>query len=154
MTELRIGFWHQMNKTKNSKKHYYYANFVYFKNIITKNIFQIFRTPRPPPWCGSVNGWTIRTSTDLVTPFVMKVLELSSMIWPNSCYSAMEGKLNFFKSWYFHVVVFYKVLLKIWKRSWEPFRSCLLNSTANPVHFHQNWAELAVLFSRQILNGS
>jgi hypothetical protein len=30
-------------------------------------------------------------------------------------------------------------------KSWEPFRSCLLNSTANPAHFHQNWAGLAVL---------
>ena len=39
-------------------------------------------------------------------------------------------------------------------KSWEPFRSCLLNSTANLDHFNQNWAELAVLFSRQILNGS
>jgi hypothetical protein len=25
-------------------------------------------------------------------------------------------------------------------KSWEPFRNCLLNSTANPAHFHQNWA--------------
>ena len=25
---------------------------------------------------------------------------------------------------------------------------------ANPAHFHPNWAELAVLFSRQLLNGS
>ena len=42
-------------------------------------------------------------------------------------------------------------ILKRKKKSWEPFRSCLLNSTANPAHFHQNWAGLAVLFSRQIL---
>ena len=28
------------------------------------------------------------------------------------------------------------------------------DSTANPGHFHQNWAGLAVLFSRQIINGS
>ena len=39
-------------------------------------------------------------------------------------------------------------------KSWEPFRSCLLNGTANPPHFHQNWAGLAVLFCKQILNGS
>jgi len=42
-------------------------------------------------------------------------------------------------------------------KSWEPFRNCLLNSTANPAHFHQNWAGLDVLlniFSRQLLNGS
>ena len=29
------------------------------------------------------------------------------------------------------------------KTSWEPFRSCLLNSTANPANFHPNWARLA-----------
>ena len=45
-------------------------------------------------------------------------------------------------------------MLKIWRRSWEPFRSCLLNSTANPAHFQRNWAGLAVLFSRELLNGS
>ena len=35
-----------------------------------------------------------------------------------------------------------KNMLKILKRSWEPFRSCLLNITANPANFHQNWAGL------------
>ena len=49
---------------------------------------------------------------------------------------------------------FKKNILKIWKKSWEPFGSYLLNSTANPAHFHPNWAGLAVLFSRQLLNGS
>ena len=43
-------------------------------------------------------------------------------------------------------------MLRIWKRLWEPFGSCLLNSTANPAHFHPNWAGLAILFSRQIIN--
>ena len=38
--------------------------------------------------------------------------------------------------------------IKTKKKSWEPFRSYLLNSTANPAHFHSNWAGLAVLFSR------
>ena len=41
-----------------------------------------------------------------------------------------------------------KYILKIWEKSWEPFGSYLLNSTANPAHFHSNWAGLAVLFSR------
>ena len=42
-----------------------------------------------------------------------------------------------------------------WKyeKSLEPFGSYLLNSTANPVHFHPNWAGLAVLFSQPLLNG-
>ena len=40
------------------------------------------------------------------------------------------------------------------KKMWEPFGSYLLNSTANPAHFHPNWTGLAVLFSRQLLNGS
>ena len=40
------------------------------------------------------------------------------------------------------------------KKLWEPFGSYLLNSTANPAHFHPNWARLAVLFSRQLPNGS
>ena len=37
------------------------------------------------------------------------------------------------------------------KKSWEPFRICLLNITVNPVQF--GW-KLAVLFSMQILNSS
>ena len=40
------------------------------------------------------------------------------------------------------------------KKSWEPFGSYLLNSTANPAHFHPNLAGLAMLFRRQPLNGS
>ena len=38
-----------------------------------------------------------------------------------------------------------KAMLKIWKKSWVPFRSYLQNSTANPAHLHSNWAGLAVL---------
>ena len=34
------------------------------------------------------------------------------------------------------------------KKFFEPFRSCLLNSTANPAQFGWKWAGLAVLFSR------
>ena len=40
------------------------------------------------------------------------------------------------------------------KPPWEPFRSCLLNSTANPTQFGWKGAGLAVLFSRQLPNGS
>ena len=40
------------------------------------------------------------------------------------------------------------------KKSWETFGSYLLNSKANPAHFHSNWAGLAVLFIRKLPNGS
>ena len=33
-------------------------------------------------------------------------------------------------------------------------KNVLLNGTANPAHFHTNWAGLAVLFSRQLTNKS
>ena len=33
------------------------------------------------------------------------------------------------------------------KKSWEPYRICLLKSTANSAIFHPKWAGLAVLFS-------
>ena len=48
------------------------------------------------------------------------------------------------------VILFFKkkAMLKIWKQSWVPFRSYLLNSTANPAQFECKWAGLAVLFSR------
>ena len=45
-------------------------------------------------------------------------------------------------------------MLKVWKKSWEPFGSCLLKSTANPAKLGWKWAGLAVLFSRQLPNGS
>ena len=38
-------------------------------------------------------------------------------------------------------------MLKILKRSWEPFRSCLPNSAANPA----NWTGLAVLSKSQVI---
>jgi hypothetical protein len=44
-------------------------------------------------------------------------------------------------------------MLKVLKKSWEPFGSCLLNSTADPAHFHPSLAVLAVLFTRQLPNG-
>ena len=37
---------------------------------------------------------------------------------------------------------------------WEPFGSCLLNSTANPAQSRWKWTGLAVLFRRQLPNGS
>ena len=40
------------------------------------------------------------------------------------------------------------------KKSWELFRICLINSTANPAHFHPTWAVLAVLISRHLPNRS
>ena len=40
------------------------------------------------------------------------------------------------------------------KKLWEPFGSCLLNSTANPAKLRWKWAGLAVLFCRQLPNGS
>ena len=48
------------------------------------------------------------------------------------------------------IILFFekKAMLKIWKKSWVPFRSYLLNSTANPAHLHSNWVGLAGLFSR------
>ena len=38
--------------------------------------------------------------------------------------------------------------------SWDPFGSCLLNRKANPAQFGWKWDGLAVLFSRQLPNGS
>ena len=40
-----------------------------------------------------------------------------------------------------------KNILKIWKKSWEPFGSYLLNSTANPAHFHPTSKRLPRFFS-------
>ena len=40
------------------------------------------------------------------------------------------------------------------KRKKNPGSRLGFACSANSAHFHQNWAELAVLFSRQILNGS
>ena len=41
-----------------------------------------------------------------------------------------------------------------WKKSksWEPFWSYLQNSTANPAHLQQKWAELSAVSSSQITN--
>ena len=50
--------------------------------------------------------------------------------------------------------IIFKNMLKVWKKLWEPFGSCLLNSTANPPKLWCKWAGLAVLFSRQLPNSS
>ena len=41
---------------------------------------------------------------------------------------------------------FRKLILGKEKKSWEPFRNCLPNSTSNPTQFVWKWARLAVLF--------
>jgi hypothetical protein len=45
-------------------------------------------------------------------------------------------------------------MLKVLKKSFEPFWSCLLDSTANSAKLGWKWAGLAVLFSRQLPKGS
>ena len=45
---------------------------------------------------------------------------------------------------------FIKIIIGREKKSWEPFGTCLISSTGNLAHFHPDWAELAVTFSRQI----
>ena len=35
--------------------------------------------------------------------------------------------------------LWYKAMLKIWKKSWKPFTIYQLNSTANPAHFYKLW---------------
>ena len=51
-----------------------------------------------------------------------------------------------------------EIILKIYaesfKKLWELFGSCLLNSTANPAKLGWKWAGLAVLFSRQLPKSS
>ena len=50
--------------------------------------------------------------------------------------------------------IFKKNYAENMKKLWEPFGSCLLNSTANPAQFGWKWAELAALVSRQPQKGS
>ena len=45
-------------------------------------------------------------------------------------------------------------MLKVWKKSWEPFGSCLLNSTANSAKLGWKWAGLAMLFISLLPNGT
>ena len=47
-----------------------------------------------------------------------------------------------------------KHILKIWKKLWVPFSCYLLDSTADSAQFEWKWAELAVLFSRYLPNGT
>ena len=44
------------------------------------------------------------------------------------------------------IILFFekKAMLKIWKKSWEPFRSYLLNSTANPAQFECKYVRIYV----------
>ena len=34
----------------------------------------------------------------------------------------------------------YRAMLKVWRKSWEPFRIYQLTSTANPAKFHKLWS--------------
>ena len=51
--------------------------------------------------------------------------------------------------WVPNEIIFEKYAESI-KKSWEPFGSCLLNSTANSANLEWKWAGLAMLISRQL----
>ena len=90
----------------------------------------------------------------MLTCFGLDQVGYSYLFITHTTYSWNSGKnARAFLVCGFLMKLFKKNILKIWKKSWEPFGSYLLNSTANPAHFHPNWAGLAVLFSRQLLNG-
>ena len=65
-------------------------------------------------------------------------------------YSRNNIGQKFEGNWVFWVLneMIKKIYPEYLKKKWVPFGSYLLNSTANPAHFHSNWAGLAVLFSR------
>ena len=50
--------------------------------------------------------------------------------------------------WVLNEILFFKYEENMKKKSWEPFGSYLLNSSANPVQFEWQWTGFAVLFSR------
>ena len=68
------------------------------------------------------------------TPSIPEIIWVKNLKAIVVCGSLMKSLKNHF--------------LKIFKKLGVPFRCYLLNSTAIPAHFHSNWAESAVLFSR------
>ena len=85
------------------------------------------------PWPGNLS-WLLSAVTKPITLSIAEIIFVKNVGAIVVC--------GFFMKWLI------KDTLKVWEKSWEPFGSYLLNSTFNP-----NWARLAVLFSRQLLNG-
>ena len=81
---------------------------------------------------------------------LIRMLSHTAYSWNNKCQKCAGMGLNGF--------IFRKINKKYntkeKKKSWEPFRICLLNSTANPAQFGWKWAGLAMLLIRQLLNSS
>ena len=50
--------------------------------------------------------------------------------------------------------LWYKAMLKVWRKAWEPFGIYQLTSTANPANFTQLWPWLAPLVTWKIQKGS
>ena len=71
----------------------------------------------------------------------------TTYIW-NIMFQKCEGNCG---RWVLNKIFFKNHTENMKKMSWEPFGSCLLNSTANPAQFRWKWVKLAVLFSRQWL---
>ena len=68
----------------------------------------------------------------------IELISHTAYSWNNKCQKCAEMGLNGF--------IFKKINKKEReKKSWEPFRICLLNSTANSAQFHCKWAGLAML---------
>ena len=80
-------------------------------------------------------------------------IHVSKYAWYPSIQRKSVSKISKYpdirKKWYPSIPIWHPGELEKWK-SWGPFWSYQLNSTANPAHLPQNWAKLAksaVLFS-------
>ena len=113
-------------------------------------------------WCGSQNPWLVAHNKNIELLLMMCLIRLKKVTFSflqkrkkkHCCPTLSNSEIicgqNVGTKVVCGMILFLgkKAMLKIWKKSWVPFRSYLLNSTANPAHLHLNWAGLAVLFSR------
>ena len=103
-----------------------------------RHLYEIFadwpRSPKKRVSCSSLTIMAIpvvefHVRGDKIQYYIFAKIRHTTYSWNIMC-QIWEGDCGL---WVLNEILF-KNMLKVWKKSWEPFGSCLLNSTANPAN--------------------
>ena len=126
----------------------------YYFDIKLRNIKMYHQQHLPPaasvpkPWTGASSAkrqWApIRAPTPKV-PSINNVVDFFNILTPPFLVTphrlsnmSMKKEITNLKP-VLTPHLWYKAMLKVWRKSWEPFRIYQLTSTANPAQFIQLW---------------
>ena len=75
----------------------------------------------------------------MINPLIWGILEIFVLVTPPRLSEISEKNWSTKAKPFLTSHLWYKAMLKVWRKSWEPFRIYQLTNTANPAQFHKLW---------------